>query len=86
MNKTEHDIAKENIEEKRKTRLEVIFNICKKHKQTCQRFLVYLEKQRSSNLFKKVNAVSIEAPFVLELNDKITDLRNAIKLYEEEGI
>ena len=91
----ETKIAKENIEKGRIINIGIInaFNnrdILEEHKQTCQRWLLWLDKKRkeigdwdtyeggcSNYLLDKVDDV-----FELEIKDK----EQAIKLYEDAGI
>ena len=84
--KTEHEIAKENIGVYNKVRdLELSIShskwvICNSHKQTCQRFLDFLNLE-IENTYDIKNQF-----FKVDLDRKITDLKNAIKEYDDNGI
>ncbi|KKN65843.1 hypothetical protein LCGC14_0477790 [marine sediment metagenome] len=74
--KTETQIAQENIESMKsyKGNIELyIRNVikCGEHKSSCERWLEFLENKILSNIFTK---------------EKITNLKQAIKLYSENGI
>ncbi len=82
--KSETQIAEENIgmlrevekgilEEEKHTTV-TIENMCKEHKASCERFLVFLDK-----LFKDGGITDFSAK-------KMLDLKQAIKLYNEVGI
>lgn len=79
MIKTETQIAQENVKDLKrvtKEKLEIsplhYKGLCFFHKATCQRFLEFLEGQGYEDC--------------KEETDKITDLKQAIKLYEDNGI
>ncbi len=78
--KTETQIAEENIkeylEEEKKfftsdRKLDYLKAYIDNHKSSCERFLEFLENKILSNIFTK---------------EKIPDLKQAIKLYSENGI
>lgn len=69
--KTETQIAKENVE---RTHI----NICNEHKQACQRWLEFLKK------FKGLYAVDYEVRELVQ--EKLKDLKQAIKIYDENEI
>ncbi len=81
--KTELEIAKENIENYKKSEYDFPAKaLCFKfasisHKASCQRFLEFLLPTQK---------MKRESTFSHEIDKKITDLRNAIKLYDEAGI
>ncbi|KKL90075.1 hypothetical protein LCGC14_1908280 [marine sediment metagenome] len=88
--KTELEIAKENIQSYlkknstlarmfSKNNLYAIVGISLSHKQSCQRFLEF---------FGDCRGLLPEKRFTLNelIEEKITDLHNAIKLYEENGV
>ena len=85
--KTETQIAEENIKNWKFTkpqdeelwRLNIYLSKCQQHKASCQRFLEFLEELREY-LF------STELGCSEEILRKITDLKQAIKLYSENGI
>jgi len=54
------------------------------HKQTCERWLEWLENVLNRGLWRKEDAPSFRRKF--KINEKIQDLKQAIKLYEKEGI
>ncbi|HEC40021.1 hypothetical protein LCGC14_0509740 [marine sediment metagenome] len=74
--KSETQIAEELIYYRKRIRgtVSVIFNRCKEHKASCERFLVFLDK-----LFKDGGITDFSAK-------KMLDLKQAIKLYNEVGI
>lgn len=79
--KEELKIAKENVKNAEQTPLEVRWlDMCKEHKQSCQRFLEFLEVILED---KKING-NYMGKFIRE--NKIQDLKQAIKLYEDNGI
>ena len=55
----------------------------KTHKQTCQRFLDFLDSSNIKGNFHTYNCNAIDCK---EFRNKITDLKNAIKEYEDNGI
>jgi len=100
--KTETEIAKENLNTLEEFKLliknsadfgEFCFqkieykfwknNIIPEHKQTCQRFLEFLE-----NFYRncKNEEIIFEIHDKKDIEEKIQDLKQAIKLYEKEGI
>ena len=83
--------AKENVELQSKfmesLRMKEIFislNICNEHKQTCQRWLEFLEDE--TNYLWTISNKEICELKEDKISKKITDLKQAIKLYEENGI
>jgi len=54
---------------------------CNNHKATCQRFLEFLEKGLYPQLLFEENTNGKDL-----IKNKITDLKQAIKLYEDAGI
>ena len=81
--KTETEIAKENVRDYQRVKKEDLeisplhyLGLCNFHKATCQRFLEFLEehKYRDDDWNEKA------------IQNKITDLKNTIKLYEDAGI
>ena len=83
MNK-ETKIAKENIEWKEQYRkvdnqLELFFKekVCKEHKQTCQRWLEFIES---------IKTFRTHTNNIQKIIKKDNDLKQAIKLYGENGI
>ena len=72
MTKTETQIAEENI------KLDDGL-VCAKHKATCQRWLEFLEKK-----LPNIDRASPTGQLLMDL--QITDLKQAIKLYNEAGI
>lgn len=70
--KTETQIAKVNVENKKATGYGLAF--CMEHKQTCQRWLEFL-----CCLY-----AGTDNKFIIER--KVTDLKQAIKVYDENGI
>jgi len=94
--KTEIQIAKENIEKLKRIKsitlkddlLDTIsknihISECQEHKQTCQRFLKWLE-----NFYRncKKEETIFEIHDKKDIEEKIQDLKTAIKLYEQEEI
>jgi len=77
--KSESQIAKENVEEERKWRCLETWNPCMTHKQTCERWLEYLECYSKEAWFWNLSDKDY-------INNKIKDLKQAIKLYEDAGI
>ncbi len=55
--------------------------VCLEHKQTCERWLEFEEKW-----YDREGAEGCECDLCEELGNKIKDLKQAIKLYEENGI
>ncbi len=100
--KTELQIAKENVkiskrfmstapipnltEEAFKTVVKgnTLLGEIKSHKQTCQRFLGFLEEEMKR--WETINELSKVYISTGELEEKITDLKDAIKYYKENGI
>jgi len=85
--KTETEKAKKLIEEYDKwhtDKNDPEENYCKLHKQACQRFLDFLEETLNKGFWRKDDAPSFRRKFHIE--EKIQDLKTAIKLYEKEGI
>jgi len=90
--KTETQIAKENIEKLKRIKsitlkddlLDTIsknihISECQEHKKSCERWLKWLKRYR----------LGAEEPYLarkIALEEKIQDLKQAIKLYEQEGI
>ena len=86
MTKTETQIAQENVKylklEREQNRLPYYKPKSEEHKATCQRFLEFLEELRD-----EIRGVASDEGLLLSLvNEKITDLKQAIKLYEDAGI
>ncbi len=79
--KTETKIAEENIKLKNFSHRNAY---CIVHKASCQRFLEVLEEEmkRWDTISKAIN----EYISTGELEEKIIDLKNAIKKYDEAGI
>ena len=87
-NKPELKIAKVKIENIKK------FMLPKKrllsidsHKQTCERFLTFLEMEHAMMLSLDFEKIEIDMPYwMLRLENQIKDLFDTIKLYEKNGI
>ena len=78
--KTETQTAEENIYYKRKGYIGTL-TVYQSHKATIQRFLKFLKSLENKN--------KVEFPLAEDynyFNDKTTDLKQAIKLYEDKGI
>lgn len=78
---TETPIAVKNIREFKYCKVgEAVYYkwICDSHKESCQRFLEFLERY-----YLQYKTINIKLGYIQE---KITDLKNAIKLYNENGI
>ncbi len=96
--KTETEIAEEHIESYlkknsilarvfSKNNLYAIVGISLSHKASCQRFLEFLDYFHDMFLSLDFEKIEIDMPYwIKELEDKITDLENAIKKYDEAGI
>ena len=88
--KTETQIAKENIKTSERYENNVVAGfaphmVCKTHKVSCERFLEFLDGKKYwyiKCLMCKRRPVHV----VLDFEEKITDLKQAIKLYDEAGI
>ena len=85
--KTETQIAEENIKNIKKEELPEmnqanISGMIIEHKASCQRFLKFLEHQYKCG----EGAGTHDFYFMHDFKDKITDLKQAIKLYEDNGI
>ena len=80
--KTELQIAKKNIEEERKFRIIGLTLLCREHKQSCQRFLDFLDKC----VFIYDGLLGKQSGLIISMKNKISDLKNTIKLYEDNGI
>jgi hypothetical protein len=81
--KTEHEIAKENIKNwKRGSKWISSPARCNEHKQTCQRWLEFLEKLKWTIGNKGINDENSQD----KVRKKITDLKQTIKEYEDNGI
>ena len=76
---TETKIAEENIYDVREA-----FSIS--HKASCQRFLEFLEGYFGEEGRYKVELPELEVSATEVIRNKITDLKNAIKKYDEAGI
>ena len=82
--KTETQIAEIYIEDLKKykkpeVRWHIVNRTCHEHKSSCERFLEFLKD--------KENCSNQSCSYCLrEIREKITDLRQAIKLYNEAGI
>ncbi len=74
----EKKIAKGNVKKFNSTGLGDFLLYCKSHKQTCQRWLEFLEELKFCIGFCKNNNPKRE--------DKREDLKQAIKIYEDAGI
>jgi len=59
---------------------------CNEHKQTCQRWLEFLEKFPKHILLSMLDGNRTEMILNKLKDDKITDLKQAIKIYENNGI
>ena len=83
--KTETQIAKENIRELIKEKIYKMEHYCISHKASCQRFLEFMEclKTDSEFNYESCSYCNINDE---DIKDKITDLKQAIKLYEDNGI
>ena len=90
--KTETQIAQENIQELIRTskyedlQATVLYwkGICYFHKETCQRWLEFLDDKY---FVIPPNEKCLECIEIMpEIEKKITDLKKAIKLYTENGI
>lgn len=88
MTKTETKIAVENIRawkiNKNYEDDPRIINNSKQHKGSCQRFLEFLNEEMKR--WETTHALSKTYISTGELEEKITDLKNAIKKYDEAGI
>ena len=83
--KTETQTTKENIREMEKIIQEGLEKgytraICKTHKASCQRFLEFFTKTYGEDGFEETEE------FDMIIKNKIQDLKQAIKLYDEAGI
>ena len=78
--KTEFETTKEKIIEYLRNRCLETELPCRQHKEDSQRFLEFLE-----SLVEKYEP-NIIWNMPIEMKNRITDLKNAIKLYEENGI
>jgi len=85
--KTETKLARENIEqfeiEAQTGSMPLNKRNCQEHKQACQRFLKFLE-----NFYRncKKEKTIFEIHDRKDIEEKIQDLKTAIKLYKDEGI
>ncbi len=91
--KTETQIAKENIKLHRNATLKFLptdkiwFGKCKSHKESCQRFLKFLDNYNFNELIVgKKNTKILDSIQGKVFKEKIQDLKQAIKLYKEAGI
>ena len=83
--KTETKIAEENIKKWISWDSPHTTFICETHKVSCQRFLEFLENWNNNVIVcEECNKRNIDKQ--LEMKQKITDLKNAIKKYDEAGI
>lgn len=89
--KTELEIAQENVGDYQRVKKEDLevsplhyLGLCNFHKATCQRFLEFLEEEMKR--WETINELSEAYISTGELEEKITDLKQAIKLYEDAGI
>jgi len=83
----ETQIAKENVEWlNTKSSIGFYGGVCKTHKQTLKRWLGFLKKFPKYILLSMLNGNKTEMILNKLKDDKITDLKQAIKLYEENGI
>ena len=60
------------------------WNICKTHKSSCERFLEFLGEEMKR--WETINELSEAYISTGELEEKIQDLKNAIKKYDGAGI
>ena len=83
--KTETEIAKDNVRSLKDTEgssnilTTILRTEMKSHLQSCQRFLWYLQAPMS-------NFMNLNGKCFRIMNNKIKDLQNAIKIYEDAGI
>lgn len=86
--KTETQIAEEKIKswrEHESTPYRLVrLASCKSHKASSQRFLEFLEEEMKR--WETINEISSAYISTGELEEKIQDLKQAIKLYDENGI
>ncbi len=88
--KTETEIAKENVRIYQSVRdldlstVQDKWNICNTHKASCQRFLEFLGEEMKR--WETINELSEAYISTGELEEKIQDLKNAIKKYDGAGI
>ena len=89
--KTETRIVQENIYILRNRKFkneDIMIDVCRlkceEHKSSCQRFLEFLEEEMKR--WMKINELSDTYISTGELEEKITDLKQSIKLYNEAGI
>ena len=79
----ETKIAKENVElwRKQKSGMAKTYDtlLCMKHKQTCQRWLEFLILTTHPKVSKAIGKRNL-------FGDKIKDLKQAIKIYDEAGV
>ena len=88
--KTETQTTKANVKyykEYRGTGFEKIWLVkCQEHKSSCQRFLEFLEAEYDALDKMSLDTFSVLYKIRKRIFDKITDLKQAIKLYNEAGI
>jgi len=85
----ESQIAKENVKEYRTYNpwgREADLEICEIHLESCQRFLEFLEKFPKHIILSMLDGNKTERFLNKLKDDKIEDLKSAIKVYKEEGI
>ena len=82
---TETEIAKENLKSYKLNREynqgNIVFYQCEEHKESCERFLEFLGWK---GIYHKYDKSNNELHNLIE--NKITELKNTIKLYEENKI
>ena len=89
MTKSETQIAEENIKNFKYSKLgeaSAFIIPCKLHKTSCQRFLEFLDNKVLINVTELETACEEDFKKIDVINKKITDLKQAIKLYSENGI
>ena len=91
--KTETQIAEDNVRNNDNKDLplnvRMMKNVqCKEHKATCQRWLEFLENDDDGleYYYEKFNFPEDNVSLKRIIENKITDLKQAIKLYNEAGI
>ncbi len=93
--KTETKIAEENIKDYRRVEKEELeisplhyLGLCNFHKASCQRFLEFLEDKEKviDNFETEMTSGFGQNYYDISLSKKITDLKNAIKKYDEAEI
>ena len=87
--KTETQIAEIYIEDLKKykkpeVRWHIVNRTCHEHKSSCERFLEFLVKFIFHDFYPQGNGMNRAKD--IDFHNKITDLKQAIKLYNEAGI